>query len=303
MTLGLTFDLLNRLWSHAPHSLIEGVVSTSCAVFKKYGLTTKAEICDFMAQVSEETGGGTEIEENLNYTAQRLCQVWPSRFRSLSHAGPFAHNPRMLADNVYGGRMGNRPDTDDGWNFRGRGAIEITGRDMYQKVGAQMGVDLIKQPDDITDPLHFLEGGAAFWRMNGLNVYSDREDFRGETLRINGGLTGLDARQQWRRRWQQEEDLLDIGVSIPDATPSTSTSTAAVKPDVAPFPMSVSVWTVEEIQRALRSLGFPIRLDGLYGPEMRQAVTNFQKHAGIAVDGIVGPETRNALSKEMIKLG
>ena len=79
MTLALTTATLDRLWPHAPHSLVDGMAATSEKVFAKYGLTTAAEVADFMAQITEETGGGYEIEEDLNYSAMRLCQVWPSK--------------------------------------------------------------------------------------------------------------------------------------------------------------------------------------------------------------------------------
>ena len=80
----LTFAALNRHWPTAPHSLVEGIAASAPAVFAKYGLDTATAQADFLAQVSEETGAGTEVEENLNYTAERLVQVWPSRFPALA---------------------------------------------------------------------------------------------------------------------------------------------------------------------------------------------------------------------------
>jgi putative chitinase len=301
MTLALTFPVLNRLWPHAPHSLVEGMVDTSATVFEKYGLTTKAEVIDFLAQVSVECGAGTATEENLNYTAERLCEVWPSRFKSIGAAGPFAHNPKALADNVYGGRMGNRPDSDDGWDFRGRGTIQITGREMYEKVGVAMGLDLISNPDLVNDPKHFLEAGAAFWRMSGLNAYADRGDFRGETLRINGGTTGLDQRQAWRARWQAEASQLEIAdehASSP-APVRPQAVVQAASPEVPEKAALPDVTTNGGLQQALVALGYPISIDGGYGTQTRQAVTSFQMHAGIVADGTAGKETEAALTRAL----
>jgi putative chitinase len=202
MTLALTAAMLDRLWPHAPHSLVDGMIATSEAAFAKYGLHTAAEAADFMAQISEETGGGWDIEEDLNYSAVRLCQVWPRMFPSIARALPFAHNPRGLADYVYGSRYGNRAGTDDGFNFRGRGGIQITFRDWYAKIGAATGLDLLGKPDAVNDPAHFLECSSAFWRLDGVNLLADRGDFRGETVRVNGGLTNYPLRVHWRALWR-----------------------------------------------------------------------------------------------------
>jgi len=200
---GLSPNLLDVMWPMAAHSLVDGVAASSEVTFAKYGLITAQEVADFMAQCSEETGGGTAIEENLNYSAARLCQVWPTRFSSLAAAAPFAHNPRMLADNVYGGRYGNRPGTDDGWNFRGRGLIQITFRSWYEKIGVEVSLDLAGNPGLVNDPGNILAVAAAFWRLDGVNAFADKGDFRGETLRVNGGLTNYQLRLQWRARWRQ----------------------------------------------------------------------------------------------------
>lgn len=194
----LSEDLLTQLWPHAAHSLIGGAAATSEAVFEKFGLNTMDEIADFVAQGSEETGGCTAIEENLNYSPTRLMQVWPSRFPSLSAAAPYAHNPRGLADNVYGGRYGNRPGTEDGYDFRGRGFLQQTFRAGYERIAQATGLDLVGHPDLINDPQNFLACGAAFWKLTGLNAYADSHDIRGETLRLNGGYTNLQTRLAWR---------------------------------------------------------------------------------------------------------
>jgi putative chitinase len=202
--MNLTFDILNRRWPHAQHSLVDGMTRTSGDAFIKFGLLTAAEIADFMAQISEETGGGTELEENLNYSAPRLHAVWPARFPSVASAAPFAHNPRALADRVYNGRMGNAPGSDDGWNFRGRGGIQVTGRTNYAMLATLTALPLLTAPELMNDPVHFVACACAFWQHAGLNKLADSGNFRAETLRVNGGLTNFAARQTWRKVWRTE---------------------------------------------------------------------------------------------------
>ena len=203
MSVSLNYEVMDRLWSHADHSLIDGMVRTSEEVFAKYDITTAQELADFMAQGSEEVGAGWEIEEDLNYSASRLIQVWPSKFPNHRAAMPFAHNPRELAEHVYGGRGGNRPGASDGWVYRGRGFIQVTFRGWYQKLSEVTGLDLVGNPDLVNSPEHFLEVGAAFWKIDGVNAFADKGDFRGETLRINGGYTNLAQRMQWRSIWRK----------------------------------------------------------------------------------------------------
>jgi len=204
MTTNLTFAMLNRRWPHAPHGLVEGIIASAPAAFARYGLTTAAEQADLLAQVSEETGGGTATEENLNYTAERLVQVWPSRFPILASAAPFAHNPKALADSVYGGRGGNRWRSDDGWNFRGRGALQTTFRDNYAMTAKLTGLDCLDHPDLLLAPANFLACACAFWKNAALNAAADSGNFRLETLRLNGGTINLATREAWRAIWREE---------------------------------------------------------------------------------------------------
>jgi len=289
VTISLNQTAVDRLWPNAAHSLTEGMVASSADSFAKYGITTFAEARDFMAQSSVECGAGADVEENLNYTAQRLCQVWPSRFRTLGAAAPYAHNPRALADNVYGGRMGNVAGTDDGWNFRGRGAIDITGKSTYEAVAKASGLDLIGNPDLATAPAHFLECGLAFWRMNGLNAYAAAGNFREETLRINGGYTDLAARETWRARWTQDCFVIS---SSPAPAPSPA-------PTIVPAP---DVTTVAGLQTALKQLGLNVVVDGDNGPQTRTAIEAFQAHSAIPVDGIAGQQTQAALLNALAAL-
>lgn len=206
MGIQLAHEMFDHRWPNAPHSLTDGLVATSEAMFAKYGVVTPVDAADFMAQISEETGAGTALEENLNYSAARLCQVWPSRFPTLAAAAPYAHNPRALADNVYGARYGN-VGPDDGWSFRGRGLIQVTFRSWYTKLAAATGLDLIGNPDLVSDPSHALEVACAFWKVDGISAFANSGNFRGETLRLNGGYTNMNLRLSWRAIWRREFGL------------------------------------------------------------------------------------------------
>lgn len=147
-----------------------------------------AEIDDFLGQVLHESAGLTRFSENLNYSAERLCDVWPTRFPTIEAARPYARNPESLANKVYGGRMGNT-EPGDGWRYRGRGPIQLTGKDNYRAVGDLMGQDLVGLPELMEQPRYALEAAIAWWE--------DRipDSMLGDTekvsRRVNGGLIGL----------------------------------------------------------------------------------------------------------------
>src|ERR1700735_61169 len=116
------------------------------------GLNSDLVIAHAMAQFSHESSAGNEMVENINYTAERACQVWPSRFQSeadcFARVGSFAGDPDFrikLIDNVYGGRNGNRPGTGDGSAYIGRGLSQGAGRGNYEALGARGGLDLVKE--------------------------------------------------------------------------------------------------------------------------------------------------------------
>ena len=162
-------------------------------VFVKYDLDTSKRQAAFIGQCAVESANFTRLQENLNYSAQRLTQVWPSRFPNISMAEPYANNPEKLADFVYAGRMGNLQD-GDGWKFHGRGLIQLTGRENYANCGSGVGVDLIDNPDLLLTPKYAVLSAGWFWNKKSLNALADTQEYGVMTRRINGGLTGLDER-------------------------------------------------------------------------------------------------------------
>lgn len=150
----------------------------------------------FLAQVLHETGGLRAIVENLNYSAQRLVEVWPARFPSLAEAMPFAHNSRALANKTYGGRMGNI-NPNDGWRFIGRGLVQLTGRENYARVGQVLGQDFVGYPTAVLDPECGLRVAGIFWNTSAATDGADADDIVRVTKAINGGLLGLAERREW----------------------------------------------------------------------------------------------------------
>ena len=146
------------------------------------------DVDDFLGQVIHESAGLTQFSENLDYSAARLMQVWPSRFPTLDCALLYARNPEALANFVYAGRMGNT-EPGDGWRFRGRGPIQLTGRNNYEFVGDLVGQDLIDLPELMEQPRYALEATIAWWE----NKIPDSMlgDPIKVTQRVNGGLIGL----------------------------------------------------------------------------------------------------------------
>jgi len=162
--------------------------------FQKYDISTPARQASFIGQCQHESNNFRVLEENLHYSAAALMRVWPSRFPDLNVASQYANNPEKIANKVYAGRMGNTQD-GDGWAFHGRGCIQLTGRDSYDRCGKALGIDFINQPQLLVDPHYAVLSAGWFWNRAGLNALADAQDLDTMTKRINGGLLGLDDRK------------------------------------------------------------------------------------------------------------
>ena len=165
------------------------------AAFDKYDINTPKRQAAFIGQCAHESANFKTLEENLNYRPETLIKVWPSRFPDLSTADKYAHNPQALANKVYAGRLGNNQE-NDGWNFHGRGLIQLTGRENYERCGSSLGVDLISNPNWLLDPKYAALSAGWFWNKKGLNELADQQEHGMITKRINGGTLGLDDRLQ-----------------------------------------------------------------------------------------------------------
>lgn len=162
-----------------------------------YEIDTPAREAFFIAQAAHESEGFKTLTENLNYGPAGLLKMWPKHF-SPEQAVSYAHDPERIANRAYAFRLGNGDEeSGDGWTFRGRGLIQVTGRTNYGKCGVSFGVNLLESPDDLTDPTYACLSAAWFWRSNKLNELADAGNFAATTRRISGGLTGQDDREAW----------------------------------------------------------------------------------------------------------
>jgi putative chitinase len=164
--------------------------------FIKYNISTTQRQAAFIGQCQYESENFTKLEEGLNYSATRLMAVWPSRFPSLDVANQYANNPEKLANKIYSGRMGNgNEESGEGYAYRGRGLIQMTGKEAYANCGSGLGVDLLSNPDLLATVEYACLSAGWFWGKRGLNVLADSKDYETMTKRINGGLIGLDDRK------------------------------------------------------------------------------------------------------------
>ena len=159
----------------------------------RYQIVGAKRIAAFIAQVGHESAQLTRLVENLNYSADALRKNWPIRF-SVELASVVARKHEQIANIAYGNRMGNTA-SGDGWKYRGRGLIQITGKNNYRVCGEELGLDLIEQPELLEKPQHACMSAAWFWATSGLNTLADAGKFVAITQRINGGQTGAADRQ------------------------------------------------------------------------------------------------------------
>lgn len=149
----------------------------------------------FIGQCGHECGHFKTLEENLNYRAEALMKLWPKRFPLLEIAKQYERNPRKIANKVYADRMGNRDEASgDGYRFRGRGCIQLTGHSGYYHAGQALGVDFVMEPELVATPQFAALTAGWFWNTHKLNQYADNQDYKMMTKKINGGFIGLDDR-------------------------------------------------------------------------------------------------------------
>jgi len=164
-------------------------------VCDKYEINTPARVAGFLAQTGHESGGFRFTSEDLHYRAEALTRVWPTRFPP-GIAESYAMQPERIANRAYADRMGNGDEASgDGWKYRGRGLIQLTGADNYADFSLSADNEALSDPDSVAEPELAALSAGWFWSRNGLNALADAKDIVGMTRRINGGTNGLDDRQ------------------------------------------------------------------------------------------------------------
>jgi len=165
------------------------------AACKKYGINTPLRVLHFLAQLGHESGF-KPIEENLNYSAKRLVEVFPKYFRDYTVASAYAHRPAAIASRVYGGRMGNGTEsTGEGYLYRGRGYLQLTGKSNYLKYSKLIGYDLVSNPDLCLQHGISALVAAAYFVDRGILPWCDFNNLDAVTLRVNGGYNGIRDRR------------------------------------------------------------------------------------------------------------
>ncbi len=239
----------------------------------KYKIDNPQRVAGFISQCAHESTEFTVLEENLQYSATRLEQVFPRYFGiGKERATVYAYNPEKLANYVYAdknrtkaGALGN-VNPGDGWLFRGRGIKQLTGRNNYTEFGVSVGMTAEQAAEYVATKQGAVESACWFWDKNKLNLLADAGDVVGMTKRINGGTIGLEDRQ---RRFTHAihvfSDVLQLGTRSD---------------------------TVKLLQKALN-----LQADGIFGPKTKQTVTEWQAAHGFTPNGVVTSEQLSKLLK------
>lgn len=176
--------------------IVLGPIQAACA---RFDIDRPARIGAFVAQCMVESDGFATFEENCYWsTPERILKFFPSRVTSLQHASQLARNPKALANAVYAGKNGNgNPLSGDGWAYRGRGAIQLTGRGNYSDAATETGRPYVEQPDLVAAPADALLTAAWYWHVHKLNLLADSSQTDAITRSINGaGMAARDLRRQ-----------------------------------------------------------------------------------------------------------
>jgi putative chitinase len=203
----ITLEQLNEAFPDATEEDVAKYYNGFIQVFEDYEINTPKRQAAFIAQVAHESGQLRHVVENLNYSAQGLMKIFKKYFTTQT-AAQYARQPEKIANRVYGNRMGNGPESSgEGWMFRGRGLIQLTGKSNYSEFAEDMGMSIEEAIAYLETPEGAVESAAWFWDKRNLNSLADRGDIVTMTKRINGGTNGL----------QERIELYEHALSILDA--------------------------------------------------------------------------------------
>ena len=245
-------------------------------LFGKYGIQSKERIAMFIAQCGHESLDFRVMEENLNYSANALSRVWKKYFGPDKGRDPqdYHRKPEKIANVIYANRMDNGDTASgDGWRFRGKGAIQVTGRYNTTKFAEYIGKEVNAANDYLLTTKGALEGALWYWDARNLNEPSDDQDIRKVTKLINGGYHGLEDRKQ---RYMRALAILG----------------GEYEPKSLPVLLKVGS-KGEEVKKVQAALG--LEADGWFGQMTFAAVVAWQGNNGLTPDGIVGPKTYKAM--------
>lgn len=200
-----TAETLSEIMPKASKDNIDKYLGALNGEMSKFDINTPLRAAHFIAQLAHESGSFHYSSENLNYSASALRAVFGKYFPTDELAEAYARQPEKIANRVYADRMGNGDEASgEGWKYRGRGLIQLTGKDNYSNCGKSTGMDLVDNPDQLADNADAAVAAAGwFWDMRKLNGYADEDDIKAITKRINGGYNGLEDREAYLARAKQ----------------------------------------------------------------------------------------------------
>ena len=267
----------------------DGWVEAMNNVFPKYDIDTPQRIAAFIAQCGHESGGWRVFSENLNYSAKSLDAVFGKYFvRAGVDANDYARQPEKIANRVYADRMGNRDEgSGDGWWYRGRGPIQLTGYNNYDMFAQDMDIDDIHDNPDMVaeDKEVALMSAIWFWNKNKLNQSADSGDIKTMTKRINGGYNGLEDRIH---HYKEAMALLGEDGGDHDVNEDDDDDI-----DISEIGVLRKGSKGEGVKMMQEALG--ISADGDFGPGTERALKAWQAANGLVADGIAGPRTLGEL--------
>jgi putative chitinase len=194
----ITTDQLKKIiGTNYTDDKITKLVDALNQTFEKYEINTQLRICHFLAQVIHESGSFKAVSENLNYSADGLMKIFPKYFTSQT-VNNYARKPEMIANHVYCNRMGNGDEkSGEGFKFRGRGFMQITGKSNYLRLKESLQIDIINKPELLEQLPYCMLSAGWYWSSRLLNSYADKDNILAITKAINGGTIGLNDRKLW----------------------------------------------------------------------------------------------------------
>lgn len=200
----LNKDSIKKLFNKADNEYIDSFIAQYQDLFVEYGINSDTKIKYFLAQLGYETNGYTKFEENLNFSAKKMYQLWPKVFKSINGAKRYENSPDKVASFIYANRFGNGGiESNDGWLYHGRGGFYnyTIGRETYQKLTEISRINFIEHPEYLTQPDYCLLSSCLIWKIKHLDEIHDNELFTVVTTKLTGlQENNLQDRKNWLKR-------------------------------------------------------------------------------------------------------
>lgn len=267
---------------------VEEYYNALCKALPKYDITTERRVAGFLAQCAHESNNFKVLKENLNYSADGLKRIFPKYFKDVD-PNDYARQPEKIANRVYANRMSNGDeDSGDGWRYRGRGVIQLTGCDNYTRFAKDMGMSL----DEVVDYLETIEGAimsaAWYWNSRKINSAAEDNDIVKMTKLVNGGTIGLEDR---KKHYAHILEILGTEYEESDDEEVEEEEADSEKININQIIKRGSRGpTVAALQEALG-----IDADGVFGGGTEKALKIWQTNNDLTADGIAGPKTLTKL--------